>query len=97
MILEGTSSWGWVSAESFAVDLDPHLPGSTKIVVWRKARALAKSDRLGADLLSELWTQQAYWWDVSRASSKIGDQREWLRYRMSPTRHCLFADSCRSA
>lgn len=83
VILEGTFGWGWLSDEMLAADLDPHLASSTKIAAWRKARGLAKSDRLDADLLSELWTQQPRWWEVWLAPPEVRDQREWLRYRMS--------------
>ena len=83
VILEGTFGWGWMSDELLAAGLDPHLAGSTKIAAWRKARGLAKSDRLDADLLSELWTQQPRWWEVWLAPPEVRDQREWLRYRMS--------------
>jgi len=83
VILEGTFGWGWLSDEMLAADLDPHLASSTKIAAWRKARGLAKSDRLDADLLSELWTQRPRWWEVWLAPPEVRDQREWLRYRMS--------------
>lgn len=83
VILEGTFGWGWLSDELLAADLDPHLASSTKIAAWRKARGLAKSNRLDADLLSELWTQQPRWWEVWLAPPEVRDQREWLRYRMS--------------
>jgi transposase len=83
VILEGTFGWGWLSDEMLAAGLDPHLASSTKIAAWRKARGLAKSDRLDADLLSELWTQRPRWWEVWLAPPEVRDQREWLRYRMS--------------
>ena len=83
VILEGTFGWGWLSDEMLAAGLDPHLASSAKMAAWRKARGLAKSDRIDADLLSELWTQQPRWWEVWLAPPKVRDQREWLRYRMS--------------
>jgi len=83
VILEGTFGWGWLSDELLAAGLDPHLASSAKMAAWRKARGLAKSDRIDADLLSELWTQQPRWWEVWLAPPAVRDQREWLRYRMS--------------
>ena len=83
VILEGTFGWGWLSDEMLAAGLDPHLASSAKMAAWRKARGLAKSDRIDADLLSELWTQQPRWWEAWLAPPKVRDQREWLRYRMS--------------
>jgi len=83
VILEGTFGWGWLSDEMAAAGLDPHLASSAKLAAWRKARGLAKSDRIDADLLSELWTQQPRWWEVWLAPREVRDRREWLRYRMS--------------
>jgi transposase len=83
VILEGTFGWGWLCDEMLAAGLDPHLANSTKIAAWRKARGSAKSDRLDADLLSELWSQRPRWWEVWLAPPEVRDQREWLRYRMS--------------
>ena len=54
VILEGTFGWGWMGDELLAAGLGRRLAGSTKIAAWRKARGLAKSDRLDADRLSEL-------------------------------------------
>ncbi len=64
VIMEGTFGWGWLSDEMLAAGLDPHLASSTKLAAWRTARGLAKSDRIDADLLSELWSQQPRWWEV---------------------------------
>ena len=83
VILEGTFGWGWLSDEMLAAGLEPHLASSAKMAAWRKARGLAKSDRIDADLLSELWSQQPRWWEVWLAPREVQDQREWLRYRMS--------------
>lgn len=83
VIMEGTFGWGWLCNEMMAADLDPHLASSTKLAAWRKARGLVKSDRIDADLLSELWSQQPRWWEVWLAPAAVRDQREWLRYRMS--------------
>lgn len=83
VILEATFGWGWLSDEILAAGLDPHLASSAKMAAWRKARGLAKSDRIDADLLSELWTQRPRWWEVWLAPPEVRDQREWLRYLMS--------------
>ncbi len=83
VILESTFGWGWISDELLEAGLDPHLANSRKVAAWRDARGLAKSDRVDADLLSELWSQPSRWWEVWLAPSEVREQREWLRYRMS--------------
>ncbi len=82
VILEGTFGWGWLSDELGAAGLDPHLANSKKVASWRDARGLAKSNRVDADLLSELWDQQPRWWEVWLAPPEVRAQREWFRYRM---------------
>lgn len=44
---------------------------------------MAKTNKLDADLLSELWPQQPRWWEVWLVPQQVRDQREWLRYRMA--------------
>lgn len=83
VVLEGTFGWGWLSDELLLARLDPHLASSRKMAAWRKARGLAKSDRIDSDLLSELWTQQPRWWEVWLAPPEVRGQREWMRYRMT--------------
>jgi transposase len=83
VILEGTFGWGWLGDELSAAGLDPHLANSKKVASWRDARGLAKSNRVDADLLSELWNQQPRWWEVWLAPAEVRGQREWFRYRMS--------------
>lgn len=83
VILESTFGWGWLSDELIAAGMDPHLANSRKVAAWRDARGLAKSDRIDADLLSELWSQTDRWWEVWLAPPEVRSQREWLRYRMS--------------
>jgi len=83
VVLESTFGWGWISDALSAAGLDPHLANSRKVAAWRDARGLAKSDRVDADLLSELWSQPSRWWEVWLAPPEVRDQREWLRYRMS--------------
>lgn len=83
VILEGTFGWGWMSDELSAAGLDPHLASSGKVAGWRKTRGLAKSNKIDADLLSELWDQKDRWWEVWLAPQEVRDQRELLRHRMS--------------
>ena len=94
VILEGTFGWGWISDELSAAGLDPHLASSRKVAGWRDARGLAKSNKIDADLLSELWDQPPTvrhgvvrrWWEVWLAPQAVWDQRELLRHRMSLVR-----------
>ena len=82
VVLEGTFGWGWVCDELAACRLDPHLANSRKVSAWREARGMAKSNKIDADLLSELWGEQTRWWEVWLAPPEVRDRREWLRYRM---------------
>jgi transposase len=88
VVLEGTFGWGWVSDELRAAGQDPHLANSRKVAAWRDARGLAKSNRVDADLLGELWTEneKRRWWEIWLAPQEVRDQREWLRYRMTLVR-----------
>jgi len=82
VILEASFGWGWMCDELMAAGLQPHLASSVKVAAWRKARGLAKSNRIDADLLAELWDQQPRWWEVWLAPQEVRDQRELLRHRM---------------
>jgi transposase len=86
VILEGTFGWGWMSDELEAAGLDPHLASSRKVAGWRDTRGMAKSNRIDADLLGELWDQQPRWWEVWLAPREVRDQRELLRHRMGLVR-----------
>lgn len=87
VILEATFGWGWLSDEVAAAGLEPHLASSTKVAAWRKARGLAKSDRLDSDLFTELPMRlDQRWWEVWLAPPVVRRQREWLRYRMTLVR-----------
>ncbi len=86
VIFEASFGWGWFADEVQAAQLEPHLASSRKVAAWRQARGLAKSNRLDADLLSELWGQQPRWWEAWLAPPAVRDQREWLRYRMALVR-----------
>lgn len=83
VVLEGTFGWGWMADELRDVGLQPSLASSRKVAAWREARGLAKSNKIDANLLSELWPQQPRWWQVWLAPQEVRDQREWLRYRMA--------------
>lgn len=84
VILEATFGWGWMCDELAAGGLRPHLASSTKMAAWRKARGLAKSNRIDADLLSELPLREGQrWWEVWLAPPEVREAREWMRYRMT--------------
>ena len=83
VILEATFGWGWISDELKEAELEPHLANSRKVAGWRDARGLAKSNKIDANLLSEVWSEPERWWEVWLAPPEVRDQREWLRYRMS--------------
>jgi len=84
--LEGTFGWAWVSDELAEAGLEPHLASSRKLAAWRKARGLAKSNRLDAELLSGLMSEPERWWEVWLAPRGVRELRELLRYRMSLVR-----------
>jgi len=86
VIFEASFGWGWFADAVQAAQLEPHLASSRKVAAWREARGLPKSNRVDADLLSELWGQQPRWWEVWLAPPEVRDQREWLRYRMALVR-----------
>ena len=82
VVLEGTFGWGWMCDELSACGVEPHLTSGSKTKAWRQARGKAKSNRLDADLLAELWSQQPRWWEVWLAPPEVRQQREWMRHRM---------------
>ena len=94
VILEGTFGWGWISDELLAAGLDPHLSSSRKVAAWRGAQGLAKSNKIDADVLGELWDHKPVmrggelrrWWEVWLAPQDVRDQRELLRHRMGLVR-----------
>jgi transposase len=87
VVLEGSFGWGWVSDELHAAGQEPHLAHCCrKVAGWREARGKAKSNKIDADLLSELWTEKERWWEIWLAPPEVRDQREWLRYRMTLVR-----------
>jgi transposase len=83
VILEASFGWGWMADEWTGAGHQPHLASSVKVAAWRKARGMAKSNRVDADLLAELWPEKPRWWEVWLVPPEVRDQREWLRYRMS--------------
>jgi len=88
VVLEGSFGWGWMSDELSAAGLEPHLANCRKVEAWRReVQGSAKSNRIDADLLGELWSQPrrgdgSHWWEVWLAPPEVREQREWLRYRM---------------
>jgi len=94
VILEATFGWSWISDELLSAGHQPHLASSRKVAAWREARGLAKSNKIDADLLSELWDQKPTmqggsvhrWWEVWLAPQEVRDQRELLRHRMGLVR-----------
>jgi transposase len=83
VIVESTFGWAWVCDELEAAGLEPHLANSTKVAAWRRARGLAKTNRLDGDLLSGLWLESERWWEVWLAPRAVRSRREWLRYRIT--------------
>jgi len=87
VLIEATFGWPWVCDEAEAAGLEPHLVNCTKVDGWRKAQDLPKSNRLDADLLSELWLHPGKrWWEVWLPPQEVRSRREWLRYRITLTR-----------
>lgn len=83
MLLEGSFGWAWMADEMQALSLEPHLANSRKIDKWREARGMAKTNKIDANLISELWLQQPRWWEVWLAPQHVRDWRELLRFRMA--------------
>jgi transposase len=94
VILEATFGWGWMSDRLLASKMDPHLAASRKTATWREGRGLAKSNKIDADLLAQLWDEKPIirhgvrqrWWEVWLAPQEVRDQRELLRHRMALVR-----------
>jgi transposase len=86
VVLEGTFGWAWMADEIEAAELRPSLASSRKVAAWRKARGLAKCNRLDADLLSELPGERSRWWAIWLPPPAVRQRREWLRYRMTLVR-----------
>lgn len=91
VILEATFGWGWLSDELGELSMQPHLASSRKVAAWRDGRGIAKSNKIDADLLGELWNEKPFlkrgvmqrWWEVWLAPREVRDQRELLRHRMA--------------
>lgn len=94
VILEATFGWGWMSDCLRAAKMDPHLASSRKAATWRQGRGMAKSNKIDAGLLAELWDEKPVlkhglntrWWEVWLAPQEVRDQRELLRHRMALVR-----------
>jgi transposase len=82
VILEATFGWGWLCDELQALNMQPHLASSRKVAAWRDGRGMAKSNKIDADLLGELWNEKPilkgglmkHWWEVWL--QEVRDQRE---------------------
>ncbi len=81
VILEATFGWPWLCDQMQELGLEPHLANSRKLAAWREARGLPKTDRMDADLLSEMWSEPNRWWEVWLPPKEVRIRREWLRYR----------------
>jgi transposase len=82
IIIEGTFGWGWMADEIQQCGHEAHLANCRKVDKWREAQGMVKTNKIDADLLSELWTEDKRWWEVWLAPREVRDQRELLRYRM---------------
>jgi len=83
VIIEGTFGWSWMADELSDCRLDPHLANCRAVDKWREAKRMAKTNKLDADLISQLWPEAERWWEVWLAPQEVRDQRELLRYRMA--------------
>jgi transposase len=91
VVLEATFGWGWLSDELHLLNMQPHLASSRKVAAWREGRGIAKSNKVDADLLGELWNEKPTfqrgvmkrWWEVWLPPQEVRDQRELLRHRMA--------------
>ncbi len=83
VVIEATFGWGWIVNELIEVGLEPRLASTNKMSAWRKARGLPKSNRLDADLLSEVPFEKTEWWRVWVPPIEVRDARELLRHRMA--------------
>jgi transposase len=91
VVLEGSFGWGWMCDELIDLQMEPHLASTRKAAAWRESHGYAKSNKIDADLLGELWDQKPTvkngrlhrWWEVWLAPQEVRDERELLRYRMS--------------
>jgi transposase len=60
----------------------PRLSNCYKVEHMRKARALPKTNKRDADLVSMLPQESKPWWVVWRAPPEVRDLREWMRHRV---------------
>ena len=73
VILEGTFGWAWMAQELQACGLEPHLCNGRKVDRWREAKGLAKTNRIDANLIRELWAESTRWWEVWLAPLAPGE------------------------
>ena len=79
-----------------AARMDAHLAASRKTAAWREGRGLAKSNKIDADLLAELWDEKPVikygvrkrWWEVWLAPQEVGhDGRTTLQWAWIEAAH----------
>ena len=81
LVMEASFGWPWLSDEVEAAGHEPRLSNCYKVEHLRKARALPKTNRRDADLVSLLPQESTAWWVVWRAPPEVRDLREWMRHR----------------
>jgi transposase len=82
LVMEASFGWPWLSDEVEAAGHEPRLSNCYKVEHMRKARALPKTNKRDADLVSMLPQEPKPWWVVWRAPPEVRDLREWMRHRM---------------
>ena len=82
LVMEASFGWPWLSDEVEAAGHEPRLSNCYKVEHMRKARALPKTNKRDADLVSLLPQEPKPWWEVWRAPPEVRDLREWMRHRV---------------
>jgi len=82
LVMEASFGWPWLSDEVEAAGHEPRLSNCYKVEHMRKARALPKTNKRDADLVSMLPQESKPWWVVWRAPPEVRDLREWMRHRV---------------
>ena len=82
LVMEASFGWPWLSDEVEAAGHEPRLSNCYKVEHMRKARALPKTNKRDADLVSMLPQELKPWWVVWRAPPDVRDLREWMRHRV---------------
>jgi transposase len=82
LVMEASFGWPWLSDEVEAAGHEPRLSNCYKVEHMRKARALPKTNKRDAYLVSMLPQESKPWWVVWRAPPEVRDLREWMRHRV---------------